>query len=117
MIDVSELITDDDFAQSFNVYRISGVFGIGGWIADPEQTIPMSGVVTVTSVRDLEQIPEGDRVRGMMTFHTTEELFVTRQGAISDEIEWRGDRYRVYQVSPYVDYGYFKAIGSRMSGE
>ena len=68
-------------------------------------------------------LPEGDRIAGLMTFYTTADnpIFVTRNlvddKGTSDELEWRGERYRVMQTFPYLDYGYIKAVAKRMSGD
>jgi len=80
-------------------------------------------VVIAANTKDVNMMPEGDRIAGLMTFYTNADkpIFVTRnlsedQGT-SDEIEWRGERYRVMQTFPYQDYGYIKAMGTRMVGD
>jgi hypothetical protein len=122
MIDVSELITDPDFAQDFIVHRSYGHFDEGGWIEDPEGLITMTGVVTVMSQKELAQMPEADRVKGAMIFYSTDEIKVTRnigdqEQGTSDKIDWRGDLYRIFQISTYADYGYYKAVGTRIKGD
>lgn len=68
-------------------------------------------------------LPEGDRIAGLMTFYSTADkpIYTTRNKdddkGTSDELEWRGERYRVLQVFPYNDFGYVKALGTRMSGD
>ncbi|QDX92065.1 hypothetical protein EEL30_06595 [Brevibacillus laterosporus] len=116
MIDVSEVITDPDFAQSFTVHRKSGEW-IAGRSVSSDASITMTGIVTVADAKTLEQLPEGDRVTGLMCFYSTHELFTTREQGTSDQLEWRKELYRVKQVFPYGDYGYFKAIGQRMAGD
>jgi hypothetical protein len=64
-------------------------------------------------------IPEGDRIQGAMTFHSTEALYVTRIGnasGTSDKILWRGEYYKLVSVYPEVDWGYYKAVGTRIKG-
>ena len=80
------------------------------------------GTITVANTQDVNMLPEGDRIAGLMTFYSTADnpIFVTRNGEVkgtSDELEWRGERYRVIQTFPYLDYGYIKAICKRMSGD
>ncbi|MCM3141662.1 hypothetical protein [Brevibacillus sp. MER 51] len=116
MINVSEVITDPDFAQQFQVFRKSGEWSKGR-SGSSEVPIIMTGIVTVADAKTLEQLPEGDRVTGLMCFYSTQELHTTREEGTSDQIEWRGERYRVKQVFPYGDYGYFKAVGQRMEGD
>ena len=119
-VNLADVVNDPDLAQPLTVYRSQGSFELGGWV---ESTRPLSirAVVTVASEQDLRQVPEGDRVTGAMSFHSTQRLYLTRgatpQTAESDTIVWRGDSYRLVKVWPYGDYGYYKAIGVRMSGE
>jgi hypothetical protein len=119
MINVGELITDPDFAQEFNVYRSNGSFVDGVWTEGTPTQIKMTGVVTVMRAREIDQLPEGDRVSGGMNFHTTAILYVSREGTyegISDKIYWRGNYYKLVSVLPYADYGYYKASGVRTKG-
>jgi hypothetical protein len=116
VIDVSEVITDPDFAQPFSILRTTGSFGEGGWIPNASTSIPTYGVITVANEKELDQIPEGDRIKGAMIFHTVTEIRTTNVGGISDQIEWNGDLYKIYQVAPWKDYGYYRAIGSRLTG-
>ena len=79
------------------------------------------GVVWPSSAKEIQQVPEGDRVVGMMTFASKEPLYVTRQSdsspGTSDQIEWRSERYRLIQTLPFTDYGFNVVVGSRMSGD
>lgn len=118
MIDVSDVINDPDFQQPFTVCRKSGHFGPGGWIQDPETEIAMTGVVVPSSPDDIQQLPEGDRITAAQTFYGTSAIYRTNNAGTADEIEWKGDRYRVYQVwDRSSDGGYYKAIGARMTGD
>lgn len=124
MINVGRIVLSRNFAQSkgFVVVRTVGKWLSGRWVADPETTINMQGTITVAGENDLVQVPEGDRVTGMMCFFSTKPIYVTRAedeegleiDGISDEIIWQGDRYRVSSVNPWQDFGYYKAFGVRM---
>ncbi|NRQ51984.1 hypothetical protein [Brevibacillus sp. HD1.4A] len=116
MINISEVITDPDFAQTFKAYRRNNEW-VGGRPQETELEISMLGVVTVADAKTLEQIPEGDRVTGLMCFYATVPIYTTREEGTSDQLEWRGERYRVKQVFPYADYGYYKAVAERMAGD
>jgi len=116
MINVSEVITDPDFAQSFLVHRRTGKWVNGRW-QENMTDITLLGVITVADPKTLEQLPEGDRVIGLMCFYATVPIFTTNEQGTSDQIEWRGERYRVKQVFPYGDYGYYKAVAERMAGD
>lgn len=124
LINVSELITDSDFSQTFTVIRNPGHWEEGSWVYGTPVEIQIEGVITVANVSDVNMLPEGDRIKGSMTFHSLEQLYPTRGQnsnytgveSTSDEIIWQGERYKIMQVYPYVDYGYWKALGVRMVG-
>lgn len=88
------------------------------------EEINMRGVISVASSRELNSLPEGDRVSAAMVFHSMEPIYLTRavdiveetDGIISDKILWRGEFYRIAKVDPYTDYGFFKATGVRTKG-
>jgi hypothetical protein len=122
MIDVSELIVDPDFAQPYIVHRKSGAWSEGVFV-EGESPLPFNGIIIAANTKDVNMMPEGDRIAGLMVFYTTADkpIFVTRnlsedQGT-SDEIEWRGERYKIMQTFPYNDYGYIKAVGTRKVGD
>jgi hypothetical protein len=107
------------FTQSFVIVRPVTTFVLGG-TTETTTSIPALGAVTVAKERDLAQVPLADRVTGAMVFISTTEMRVTHgEGAVgtSDTITWRGDIYRIAKLFPYVDYGFFKAVGVRISGE
>lgn len=123
LINVAKAITDPRFSQKFKVFRKSGEW-VKGRFTESEKEISMIGVVTPSKPKEIEMIPEGDRVGGEITIHTTRKLYTTRsintseaneenQGT-SDIIEWQSERYKLYQVNDYSQYGYYSAIGMRL---
>ncbi|WP_371378905.1 hypothetical protein [Sporomusa aerivorans] len=118
MINIAEIINDPDFCQAFSVFRKTGKTGkwVEGEYIQAEQEIKMRGVVVAANTKDLLQVPEGDRVKGVMAFYSTAPLLVTNEAGTSDQVVWHGERYRLFQLWPYVDYGYYKALGERMAG-
>ncbi|RKN75004.1 hypothetical protein [Paenibacillus ginsengarvi] len=124
MINVGRVVLSRNFAQpkGFKVYRTTGAWANGRFVLDPEKQLTLQGTVTVANADDLEQIPEGDRVSGMICSYSPQPIYVTRADGeespgVSDEIEWRGERYRVKAVLPWIDFGYYKAFGERMAGD
>jgi hypothetical protein len=128
LISVEELITDPDFCQDYTVWRETGSWSEGVFNT-VENALPYSGVVTAATPKELIILPEADRVSGMMTFYSVAgyPLYQTRLGATtstdsdgqdgtSDQLEWHGQRYKIIKVWPYVDYGYWKALATRMEG-
>jgi hypothetical protein len=118
MINVSNVVNSPRMAQPFTILRGPGSWLNGVWI--PTATpIDGFGVVSVAQPRDIEMIPEGDRVTGMMVFHSECPIYGTHansagQGASSDIVVWRSQNFRILFVYPFEDYGYFRAIGTRM---
>jgi len=103
-------------AQSYTVKRTTGSFTRGRWAADTPTEIEMFGVVTVVNEKELQQIPEADRITGAMYFFSKDPIYVTREGAVSDKIYWQGDWYRIFQIAQWPDYGYYRATGVRTTG-
>ena len=122
MIDVSELIVDPDFAQLYTVYRKLGVWN-GGRFVETEMQLQFYGPITPANVKDVNMLPEGDRIGGLMVFRTTPDnpFLITRNTAgnmgTSDQPEWKGERYRILEVLPWDDFGHLKAIGTRTAGD
>jgi hypothetical protein len=133
VISVAEIVSDPELAQPFLVRRSTGEFVQGGW-QDTLSSVSLWGVITVADPETLDQMPEADRPTGAMAFYSAQAIFETRvatptygargygtgsyggvQG-VSDVILWRGQPFRILKVWPYADYGYFKAVGVRMSG-
>lgn len=120
MINLRAVILNRDYAQKFTVYRSSGDWVNGRWTENTPTQIEMTGVVSVASQKEFGAVPEGDRIKGWMVFHSVEEIFVTRDSsekATSDKIMWNGEYYRLFNVWNYKDYGYYKAIGQRIKGD
>ncbi len=120
MINVSRAINDPRFSQLFKVFRKSGEWEKGRFI-EKEKTITINGVITPSKPKEIEMIPEGDRVGGEVTIHTTNKLYTTHllegdssEEGTSDIIEWQDERYKLYQVNNYSQYGYYSAIGMRL---
>ena len=124
MIDVGLIVSDPDFAQEFVITRsCGGSWQAGKWV---NETIKVCsyGVIQPSTPEELEQVPEGDRVTGALSFHSEQALFETHTygpndkfAGTSDIIWHRGQNYRLAKVFPWEDFGYFKAIGIRISGQ
>lgn len=121
MIDVSEVVLDPNLAaQTFTIKRTTGKWVKGVWTTLVETTLTGYGSITVATPNDLKMIPEGDVVNGAEVFHSQDPIYTTRAdetgaGAFSDKLIWRGELYRVLQVGPYEDFGYYRAVAVRMA--
>lgn len=122
MLDVSEVANSPDLAESFTILRSTGTqFNQGVWETE-EQSITGFGVISVAESRDAEMLPEGDLAKGAMVFWSAQPIYVTNTtniavGQSSDILVWNGKRYRVLTVRPYKDWGYYRAVGTRMQAD
>jgi hypothetical protein len=121
MISLEEIILDPDFVTKFLIIRTKGEFVKGRWVQTDIEEIPVYGIATPVSSRDLNQLPEGDRISGLMNFYTIkkEPLYLTRTGVdegISDQILYDNIYYKLKSVEPWEPFGYWHAIGERTKG-
>lgn len=119
-IDLSNVVTSPDLdAQPFTINRTTGAFAQGGWQANAPTAIPAFGVISTATAKDLDMVPEGDRVRESLVFYNVQQIFVTnaQNSQISDVLVWKGVQYRVYFVADYSTYGFWKAIACRKLGD
>lgn len=113
MIEISELMTDPDFAQPFVIRRVSGAFAGEGEFTRTETTVNASGVIQPASEDDLKMLPEGERSDSAIKVYSKTELRRgDGAGTESDVIEWLGKRYRVMQSKPWQLHGYYFAIAT-----
>jgi hypothetical protein len=118
MIDVSEVVNDPDLAQAFMIQRSTqGAFLFGVW-QTKQETVPCYGPVRPASSREINMLPEGDRVGEIKAFWSSTPLYGTRattgKGESSDILVWNGLYYRVLQVFQSQDNGFYKALAVRM---
>lgn len=120
MIDVSELITDPDFAAPYKVHRRKGKWVKGRFEVSELEILNFYGAVQPATEREIRQLHIGDTEDGVMKFFTRKpnDLYITRdvlQDAdipISDEIEFDGRMYKVLKVMPWHHGGWCRAYAS-----
>lgn len=121
MIQVTEVIEDPDFAQTIYVTRTTSAWVMGSFVPQQSEQLTLYGTVTAANARDLDQVPEGDRQKGIMCFYTPQQLYTTGNNdnhvGPSDIVTWRGNKYRIIQIFPQMDYGYCKALGAQEEAE
>jgi hypothetical protein len=111
VIDVSELMRDPDFAAPYTVLRKTGKWEAGRFV-EKEEAIPFYGPVQPPSPEELEQVPEADRRQGALDFLSDKPIHLTREAGNSDEIMYRGERYKVVQVKDWLTFN--RATGVRL---
>lgn len=117
---IAEVVNDPDFAQSFSIQRSQGgTWQAGKWV-DSKTTIGMWGAIQPPTPEELDQVPEGDRITGVIAIWSTGQIYETNVDSklgISDIATWHNEPYRILKVFPWNDYGYWKALACRMSGQ
>ena len=117
-VNLSRVIHSPRLSQKITIFRTSGNWQDGGWVQDETHTeLTMRGIVTMAKAKDLEMVPEGDRLTGAIKVLTTERLYITSDGNITDMVLWRGASYRVVTVTPDIDYGFYRSICTRWDGD
>jgi hypothetical protein len=118
--DIGGVVDDPAFAQTFTIVRSQGgVWKLGKW-ANSITEVGYWGSIQPPNPEELEQVPEGDRVSGVIAVHSTQPIYETNvelTNGISDIVIWHKQKYRVVKVFPWQDYGYWKALAVRMSGQ
>lgn len=120
MIEVSEVVNAAEFAQSFSIIRSTGSWVSGVWTS-VTTTIAGYGTIANPTNRELEMVSEGDKVKGVMVFWSSQPIYATRAtegvGSSSDILVWRGLNFRVLDVKQFQDYQYYRATAVRMKAD
>jgi hypothetical protein len=114
-IDVSDIVNDPDFAETFTVHRSSGHYVFGGW-ENTTEDLTLWGVIQPAKPEHLDRVPEGDRVTGAIVVFCTDQIYRTHAGnnaGISDVIHWQDQHYRVEDVKNWSENGYWEAVAIR----
>lgn len=113
MIAVSEVVSDPELAQAFQVKRQSaGTFANEGVFSTTETTLDRFGVVQPSKSDDLLKfLPEGERQGNFITIYCAQDVLMgDGKDQQSDVVIWRGDYYRVAYSKPWDAHGYWFAI-------
>lgn len=122
VIQISEIITDPDFAQSFNIKRGTGTWTNGVFVVGSLQTFAFKGTILPLTTKDIKQMDIGDAITGGIKVYTLQPIYTTRldvgdtTGGLSDEVVWQGQDWKILQVNRYSDFGYWRAICVRKDG-
>lgn len=104
-LDVSDILADPDFADSFTVTRAVQTVGSDGMAAQTVTTAAASGVVQAGSGDVLNLLPESARVAGTIEIHTTFRLKLATATGPADVVTWGGQDYLVTLVNDYSSFG------------
>ena len=121
MIDVSELITDPDFAFPYIVIRRTGKWVKGRFEVNNPERLEYYGVVQPATAREIQQMGIGDDEQGVMKFFCRQPKDInltcnlnedSDEVKVSDEIEFRGNLYKVLKISPWQHNNWTRAFAA-----
>ncbi len=119
-VNLARVVHSPRMSQRITILRRGGSWQHGTWVQDEQPAaVVMRGIVTMAGAKDLQMVPEGDRVTGSIKILTTERIFITDDtySGTTDMVLWRGARYRVVTVTPDVDYGFYRSVATRLDGD
>ena len=119
MINVARVVTSPMLAQTVQVQRTGkGLWVNGVYTPGEAETLSFKGIVQASS-RDMEQVPEGDRQKGTIRVLSTVPLYITGETGsnLSDIVVYKSERYKVQSVTHDGDYGFYRAICTRLAKE
>ena len=106
------------FRKSLKVRRIGDVEYINGKpTEDASETLCIKGSVQPANTDDMQSLPEGRRLLGVLKIYTDTKLRAAREGSYnSDIIEIDGDDYEVAAVMPWQNgiINHYKILASRV---
>ena len=88
MISVQEVITDPDMAapEPYQILRSAGTYVAGGF-QSIITTIPCFGPVQQASNKEIQMLPEADRIGSIMAFWNTQPIYTTRGTAAVPSVQ------------------------------
>lgn len=106
-IDVSELMVDPDFINSFSIARRTATTNIYGENIIAETIINnITGSVQSAGKEAIKRLPEGVKISNVKTIYTKTMLIAdTNNPGYSDQIIWEGLRYNVISCLPWSNFG------------
>lgn len=102
-IDVSELITDPDFARPFTIRRQTAAMSPEGEAVTTSSDIAARGVQQPASAFEIKQLPEGDRLTNVIMVASTTQILGTL-GSPDIIVLGDGSLYRVIKVEQRARY-------------
>ena len=119
-ISLSRVANSPAFADAYTVNRSNGSWQEGGYVSTTT-ALPFWGIRQPATDSDLAQVPEGDRVTGMVGFISEQKMYKSHvfgnESGLGDTVLYLGELYKVVVVVPWGPFGFWKAIASRQSGE
>ncbi len=116
-LDVTDVLSYPDFQTTFGVIRTAtNVSNLGETVLTPQNYF-VSGVVEPASTKELERLPEAERLSGTIRIFTTFRLSDGDETITADVVVWNGRQYTVKTVDDFSEFGrgYIDALASASS--
>jgi hypothetical protein len=105
-LDVTDILTDPDFADRFSVARFTQTITLGGIASDSSIIYNnISGVVTANDDIDLIKMPDGELLSGSITIITKFRLTNGSGTTDADVVTWHGRQYQVKTTGDWSGWG------------
>lgn len=105
-IDVSDILSDDDFQDTFQVVRNAETVDDNGRAQlTPKPSRPIPGVVQPGSGQTLQIMPELARTAGVIEIWTQYNLQGETDTTDPDTVLWNGKHYTVSHTDPWSNWG------------
>jgi len=113
LLDVSDLLSDPDFADTFDVIRYGDSVDDDGVGSEaPAPITGLTGVIQPASELSLQRLADGARLASTIEIHTTFPLTSGIDGQGADEVIYQNATYTVTDVADWTRFGvgYVRAI-------
>jgi hypothetical protein len=112
VIDVSEMMTDPDFARSFTIKRPRGDFDASrAFRVQGYDEIPAVGIIQPASPETIEQMAEGERSTELVEIWSATAIRKGDGAAVLSDVVIDGDKhYRVMKAEAWQAHGYTYAV-------
>ncbi len=122
MIDVSRVALNPRFmnAIGLEIERSSfGKYKEGIWCAkDPDSDAPtINASIQVATPKEIALLPEGERSReGIILISYDQIICADPLNKVAGDFipNWKNSRYKVVSVDPWEDFGYYRAIATKV---
>lgn len=110
-LNVNKVLRNPRFRSSVTVWRRTSEIDDYGRTQTTETSETLSAVVQPAVERDLERLPEGDRIAGTLKIYTETPLNVRTSSRLPDEVEWLGVRHVVKSCDAWMyGLGFYVAL-------
>lgn len=115
LLDVTEILSDPDFADTITVTRsIQSGFDHGRPIVTTQTFLNVTAVVTAGQGDILKYFPEMANIQGAILIHTTFLLTSASETTQADIVTWQGRDYQVTGLNDWSTFGagFIMAVGT-----